>query len=243
MNLVVLLQLERLLPAIEVEAVLARLAHQLAQLAGRQRAHRAFRVHADAMQHFVLDDVADAGEHVLVEQRVGCNHPGRGAQLATRGGGVPCVGHDVGAPLVVGVEVALEEAHRTGIEVQCFALAEAERQPRRTLAFFIDAPAAEQQEVDAQAEAVELQQEVLSPAAYGQDLAPLHARDVLRAVARDPQDPATGELRRGLAEDDDGGAFGHVRSIGVADEACVNASGVMVRERPCGDCSSSSRRG
>jgi hypothetical protein len=45
---------------------------------GRQR------VHADAEQHLVLDDVADPGENVLVEQGVADQHVRRGAQLFQR---------------------------------------------------------------------------------------------------------------------------------------------------------------
>src|SRR5690606_390903 len=69
--LVVLLQHVRFLPLEEVEAVFARLLHQFAELARRQRADLALRVHADPEQDFVLDDVADAGGQVLVEQGVG----------------------------------------------------------------------------------------------------------------------------------------------------------------------------
>src|SRR5690606_18769076 len=58
------------LPLQEIEAVRARLGHQLGQLAWRQVADPGAGMHADPEQHFVLDDVADAGEHVLVEQGV-----------------------------------------------------------------------------------------------------------------------------------------------------------------------------
>ena len=40
------------------------------------------RMHADAVQHFVLDDVADAREHVLVEQRVGGQRVGMRLQIS-----------------------------------------------------------------------------------------------------------------------------------------------------------------
>src|SRR5690606_37178682 len=69
--------------------------------------------------------------------------------------------------------------------------------------------AAEQHEVDAQDEAVEIQQEVLAPAADRADLAAAHALDVLADVARNLADHLAGELLRLLAQDDDGGAFGH----------------------------------
>src|SRR5690606_13402602 len=99
-HLVVLLQLEGLAPAVEVEAVVARLAHQVTELASRQGAGAAAGMQADALTHFVLDDVADAGEYTLVQQHVGDHAVGRGAQLASRLRGVPAVGHHVTGPIV-----------------------------------------------------------------------------------------------------------------------------------------------
>ena len=62
----------------------ARLAHQFAQLGRRQRADRGQRMHADAEQHLVLDDVAHAGEDVLVEQGVAGQHVRMRAQALAR---------------------------------------------------------------------------------------------------------------------------------------------------------------
>src|SRR5690606_21038587 len=52
-HLVVLLEHEVLLPAVEVEAVLARLLHQFAQFAWGQGADGRLGMHADAEQHLV----------------------------------------------------------------------------------------------------------------------------------------------------------------------------------------------
>src|SRR5690606_1597202 len=212
-HLVVLLQYEVLLPAVEIKAVFARLLHQLRQLARGQGPDPAFRMHPDPVQHLVLDDVADAGEDLLVQQRVGSQRIGPRAQLAARGRRVPGVGHHVAAPVVVVVEGALQEPQRGGVEVQHFAPAEAERQARGGVPLLVDPVAAEQQEVHALAEAAEFEQEVLAPAPYRNHLAPAHAADVLPAVAGDPQHLAAGEPGRGLAQDDDGGTFGHARSM------------------------------
>src|SRR5690606_15247678 len=57
---------------------------------------------------------------------------------------------------------------------------------------------------------------MLAPAANGQHLAPLHARDVLGAVAGHPQHGAPGKAGGFLAQDDDGGSFGHGRSMAAA---------------------------
>src|SRR5690606_16057739 len=208
-HLVVLLQHEGLLPLQEIEAVLARLLDQFAELFRRERADFAFRVHADPPQHFVLDDVADAGEPLLVEQGVGGEHVRAVAQALARPGRVPGVGHDVYAPVVELVDLAFEELHRARVEVEP-AVVELQRATGRA-AFLrvVDPGAAEQHEVDAQDEAVEIQQEVLAPAADRADLAAVHALDVLAAVARNLADHLAGELLRLLAQDDDGGAFGH----------------------------------
>src|SRR5690606_10381419 len=199
-HLVVLLQHEGLLPLQEIEAVLARLLDQFAELFRRERADLAFRVHADPPQHFVLDDVADAGEPLLVEQGVGGEHVRAVAQALARPGRVPGVGHDVYAPVVELVDLAFEELHRARVEVEP-AVVELQRETGRA-AFLrvVDPGAAEQHEVDAQDEAVEIQQEVLAPAADRADLA---------AVAATRGDRLAGELRRRRAQDEEGGAFGH----------------------------------
>jgi hypothetical protein len=49
----------------------------------------------------------------------------------------------------------------------------------------VDQPAAEHHQVDAQAEVVEFQQEVLAPAAHGPHPAAVHARQRLAGVAAD----------------------------------------------------------
>ena len=74
------------------------------------------------------------------------------------------IGHDVGAPVVDGIELALDVFQRRGVEIQ-FAIVEREAQARFTLAALIDPVAAPQQEVHPQCEAGEAQDEMLAPAA------------------------------------------------------------------------------
>src|SRR5690606_29084264 len=90
---------------------------------------------------------------------------------------------------------------------------------------------AEQQEVDAQREAVERQQEVLAPAADVAELQSLQPVDRLAAVAGHFADALAGELRRLLLEDDDGRAFGHARKLAADSAKAREARGSWKRRR------------
>src|SRR5690606_19814544 len=201
------------LPAVEIEAVVARLADERAQLARGQRADRALGMHLDPEQDLVLDDVADAGEHALVEQRVGGDHAGPRRELATGGRRVPRIGHHVAAPVVIVVHVALAEHQRAGVEVQ-LAVVEGQAQAGRgVLAALVHAPAAPKHEVDAQVEAGELQQQVLAPAVQREQALAVHPRDRQPAVADHLAHDVADELVGLLAQDDKGRTFRHGASL------------------------------
>src|SRR5688572_17633448 len=148
MHLVVLAQHEGLLPFVEIEAVVARFPDQFAELARRQRADRALRMHADPVQPLVLDDVAHPGEDVLVEQGVGRERVGLHRELAARRARIPLVGHHVGGPVVGIVQVAFDVLHRAGIEVELAPARKPQAQARdAVLLARIDRVAAEQHEM------------------------------------------------------------------------------------------------
>lgn len=166
MYLPVLLQHERAPPGEELETVPACLRDQLAQPARRQVAYAASRMHADAEQHLVLDVVAHAGEYLLVQQRIADQCGGRGLEPAAGQGRVPAIAHHVRAPVVHLVQRLLDEHHRARIDVE-LAVVEAQRRPGGCRLALADQPAAEHHQVDAQAEVIPLQQEVLAPAVHG----------------------------------------------------------------------------
>jgi CHAT domain-containing protein len=198
---------------VEVEAVLPRLLHQLAQFPGRQSADRGQRVRADAEQHLVLDDVAHAREQVLVQQGVAHQHVRSCAQPLQRQRGIPVLRHHVGPPVVDQVQRLLDEAHRAGVEVDLAAV-EAERQARHCPALdLVDAVAAEQHEMHAQAEVRQLHQEVLAPAAERLDALVQQALLLDRRVAGHPFDALAEEGGYLLLEDDDRRAFGHAANM------------------------------
>ncbi len=209
----VLAQDELPLPVQEIEAVLPRLFDDLAQLARWQRADRGFRMHARAEQHLVLDDVAHAGKDVLVQQRVADQGVRVFLQFPARQSGIPRGIHHVAAPVVGVLQRAFDVLHRRGIDVE-LAVVELQRYPRRGRLALIDAVAAEHQHVHAQAEASELDQEMLAPAAQGDHATAFHAGQVERAVARRQAHGLPTELRRRLAQDDDGRTFRHGRPPG-----------------------------
>lgn len=128
MHLPVLLQHERALPGEELETVPACLRDQLAQPARRQVADAGSRMHADAEQHLVLDDVAHAGEYLLVQQRIADLCGGRGLEPAAGQGRVPAIAHHVRAPVVHLVQRLLDEHHRARIDVE-LVVVEAQRCP------------------------------------------------------------------------------------------------------------------
>lgn len=165
MHLPVLLQHECALPGEELETVPACLRDQLAQPARRQVADAGSRMHADAEQHLVLDDVAHAGEYLLVQQRIADLCGGRGLEPAAGQGRVPAIAHHVRAPVVHLVQRALDEHHRARIDVE-LVVVEAQRRPGGCRLALADQPAAEHHQVDAQAEVIPLQQEVLAPAVH-----------------------------------------------------------------------------
>ena len=121
-------------------------------------------MHANAKQPFVLDDVADAGKDVLIQQRIARQHVRMLAQLLARFRRVPLRRHHIGRPVIEIVQRSLDQTHRACVKVE-LAVRELESQFRWALLARVDQIAAEQQEVDAHAEAVELQQQVLAPAA------------------------------------------------------------------------------
>jgi hypothetical protein len=96
------------LPFEEIEAVVPRLRHQLQQFGVRQGADAAEGMHEDAEQHFVLDDVADAGKDRLVQQRVAGEFRGPGAELRLRRMRIPAGRQDVRRPIVGGIEIAFD---------------------------------------------------------------------------------------------------------------------------------------
>ena len=208
MHLPVLLQHERALPGEELETVPACLRDQLAQPARRQVADAGSRMHADAEQHLVLDDVAHAGEYLLVQQRIADLCGGRGLEPAAGQGRVPAIAHHVRAPVVHLVQRLLDEHHRARIDVE-LAVVEAQRHPGGCRLALVDQPAAEHHQVDAQAEVVEFQQEVLAPAAHGPHPAAVHARQRLAGVAADLAHGAAGEPPGRLTQQHDRRPFRH----------------------------------
>src|SRR5690606_6334632 len=82
-------------------------------------------------------------------------------------------------------------------------------QPRRAWLGRIDAIAAEHQHVHLQAEAPELEQEMLAPATHGHHAATLHPGDVQAGVAADATHGLAAEMGGLLPEDDDGRPLRH----------------------------------
>ena len=114
-------------------------------------------MHAYPEQHLVLDDVAHAGEDGLVQERITDHDVRQGLQLAPGQLRIPGVVHHVRAPIVDIVQRLIDQPHGTRIEVQ-LAIVEHQGYTRRGWLPFIDAPAAEHHQMDAQRVAAELQQ-------------------------------------------------------------------------------------
>jgi len=201
-------QFETPFPVQEIEAVLARLAHQFAQFRRRQRANCRQRMHVNPEQHFVLDDVADAGEDFLVEQRVANQCIRMRAQALQCEPRVPAVGQHVAAPVVQFVHGSFEIANRTGVEVQ-FAARETQLQARRLVGSLVDAVAAEHQQMDAQHRSRCLDQELLAEAAQTQDALAPQPLHVDLGIARGGADMPAAEGTSLFLEQYDRRSFGH----------------------------------
>jgi len=130
------------------------------------------------------------------------------AQALERRARAPGLAHHIHAPVVGRIQRPLDQLHRTGIEIQ-LAVGEAEAQARRGVLAFVDAVAAEQQQVDAHGDILQLDQQMLAPAAeFTHHLAGQPCLVDL-GTAFGALDALTGECRDFLAENDDGWTFGH----------------------------------
>src|SRR4051812_40041313 len=136
-------------------------------------------MHAYAKQHLVLDDVADAGKDVLIEQSIAGKHVCIGAKFPGSCSCVPELRHHIGAPVVHIIERAFDGANGTCVKIE-FTFRELELQFCRAGLAGIDRITAEEQEMDPESETGKLDQEMFSPAAKGEHLRALDALEVER---------------------------------------------------------------
>lgn len=216
MDLPVFAQDEALLPFEEVEAVLPCLGDQLTELSRWQIADARLGVDANPEQHLVLDDVADAGEDLLVEQGIADPRVGLGLERAPGQLRIPVRIEHVDAPVVAVLERPFDVLERRRVDIE-FTVVEAQRGAGGRRFALVDPVRAEHQHVHAQAEAAKLDQEVLAPAPQRDDAASLHAGEIERAVARGVAHGLAAELGRLLTQDHDRRAFGHGSSAAGAE--------------------------
>ncbi len=171
-HLPMLLQFETAVPLQEIKAVGAGLLDHGGKPAWRQVAQPGGRMDTYPEQHLVLDDVAHVGEDGLVQKRITGHDIRHGLQLAPGQLWIPGLVHHVRTPIVDVVQRLVDQAHGARVEVQ-LTVVEHQRYPRRAWLPFVDAPAAEHHQVDAQRVAAEFQQEVLAPTADRLDPAAL----------------------------------------------------------------------
>src|SRR6185369_16846479 len=107
----------------------------------------------------------------------------------------------ISAPIIFFVQATLEVADRAAIEVELASARERETQARRPVLTLVDAVAAEHEEVDADRKTRQLDQEMLSPRAQGDDARTDQARLVDLRIAFRSQNALPGERLRQLAQD------------------------------------------
>lgn len=202
-------QFECLFPLEEVETIVPGLFDEFREFARGKGADLALGMDAYPEQHFVLDDVADAGEDVLVEECIGGQFFRFRLELFPGFRRVPRIVHYIGGPVVLCVDRVFEHLQRAGVEIQIAGF-ELQMKPGSWLCLFVDAIGAEEQEVDADRLFREEYEEVFAPASEFDDLAAGHAGEVDGRVTGGGQDLFTGELFYFFFQYDDGGTFWHI---------------------------------
>src|SRR5581483_9448715 len=168
-------------------------------------------MHLAQVQHLVLDDVADAGEDILVEQGVADEFFGHGAEFPAYEFLVPLIRHDVDAPVVAVRRVAFQQFYRAVVEMD-LAVPKSETEPWRDVLAFVDQVTAEHQQMHAHVDAVEHDQRLLAEAAPIDNALAFDTPHVDLGVAFGARHPLADEDRRFVAEDRNGRTFGHKSS-------------------------------
>ncbi len=138
-------------------------------------------------EHFVLNNVADAGEDGLIEQHIGNFRTWKSADLFQCGLRIPSIGHDVGGEVVLALGVwTIDPFHRCRPDGD-FAVWEIHHQPRRPSAPIVAGDGrpvdgrrerSPEHEMHTEREGVELEDQMFSP-----------GEDVLHLFACKPVDP------------------------------------------------------
>jgi uncharacterized protein YecE (DUF72 family) len=161
-----------------------------------------------AKEHFILNDVARAGEDALVQKSVAHHHFGFRQQFCIRDSPIPLVRHDVRFPVVGIVEITFENFDGTSVEVHN-AIFELQGETRRTLAMLVDAIRSKKHQVNPDCEVGEADEKVLSPSPKVDDrLADCPLNACLRISRRRKHFFST-KSRRFFPQNDDRRTFGH----------------------------------
>jgi len=205
-------------PFQEIEAIIAGFFDQLRKFSCRDGPDQAFGMDAYPKQYFVLDDIPDSGEDVLIEQGIGSQFFRAGLQFFPGFPGGPGVVHHVGAPVVLRIDIPWQHLHRAGVEIQVAGF-EFQVEPWRGFGLFIDAIGAEEHKMDADRLPGQDDQEMLTPAFEGGYLASGNAGKVDFRIAVYFQYLLTGEFLYLLFQYDDRWTFGHI-IVYAKDEPC-----------------------
>jgi hypothetical protein len=166
--------------------------HDRSQLLRGYAAHFSERAHARPEQHFVLDDVSDAGEDGLIEQYVRnlgvweCSH------LRQRRAAVPFIRHDIGGKVIRIPRMRILHVLHGGCPDRNLTVWKVHHQTRRAAAPVIAShrcafdrrgERAPEHEMHAQRERVELKDEMFPPREDVLDFEPVEAFDADLAVS------------------------------------------------------------
>lgn len=168
-----------------------------AQLPIRNSSGALKRARPGAEEHFVLDDVAHAGEDRLIQQDIGDFLTRKGTDLPKGRLGIPLARHDVGGEVVVAPRVRVFDKFQRGAPDGDFAVGEVQHQPGRAApaivtcdghAFHRGGKRPPQHEVDAQRERVKLKNEMLAPGEDVLECLAAKSFDADPTVTADPSD-------------------------------------------------------